>query len=97
MSDRLKFLICWLAACSLVTVVVTIVDKVNAKKKKTRVPEATLLLLALLGGSAAELFTMLLINHKTRHLKFMIGLPVILLVQCGVILYLRQKGIFAAA
>ena len=95
MSDRLKLLFVYLAVCSLVTVVVTVVDKVNAKKKKSRVPEATLLLLALLGGSAAELFTMLLINHKTRHLKFMIGLPLILLVQCGVMLWARQKGFFA--
>lgn len=95
MSDRLKILLVYLAVCSAVTVVVTVVDKVNAKKKKSRVPEATLLLLGILGGSAAELLAMLLINHKTRHLKFMIGLPAILLVQCGVILWVRQKGVFA--
>ena len=95
MSDALKILLVYLAVCSAVTAVVTVVDKLNAKKKKSRVPEATLLLLAVLGGSAAALLTMLLINHKTRHLKFMIGLPVILLVQCAVILWVRQKGVFA--
>lgn len=56
-------------------------DKASAKRHRRRVPERTLLLLAALGGSPAMLLTMLLIRHKTRHAKFMVGLPAILILQ----------------
>lgn len=65
---------------SLVAVVATVLDKHRARHHKWRVPEATLLLSAL-GGSAAMLITMRLIRHKTRKKKFMIGIPVILILQ----------------
>ena len=74
-------LVCW-AVISLVTVIVTVYDKIAAKKRpKHRIRENTLLLLALLGGGLAEYVTMLLIRHKTKHKKFMIGLPVIIAAQ----------------
>ena len=74
-------LVCW-AVISLVTVIVTVYDKIAAKKRpKHRIRENTLLLLALLGGGVAEFATMLLIRHKTKHKKFMIGLPVIIAAQ----------------
>ena len=76
----------YLAVISLVTVIVTVYDKIAAKKRpKHRVRENTLLLLAVLGGGVAELVTMLLIRHKTRHKKFMIGLPVIIAAQATTI------------
>ena len=59
----------------------TLLDKHRARQHLWRVPERTLLLLAALGGSPAMLLTMLMIRHKTRHAKFMIGLPAILVVQ----------------
>ena len=80
------------AAISLVTVIVTVYDKIAAKKRpKHRVRENTLLLLGLLGGSLAEYLTMLLIRHKTRHKKFMIGLPVIIAVQAAAVVLLYYK------
>jgi uncharacterized membrane protein YsdA (DUF1294 family) len=61
------------------TVILTIYDKIAAKKRpKHRISEAMLILLALLGGALAEYVVMKLIRHKTRHKKFMIGLPVII-------------------
>ena len=70
----------------MVAIIVTIYDKIAAKKRpKHRIRENTLLLLAILGGAAAELVTMLLIRHKTRHKKFMIGLPVIIVAQAAAI------------
>lgn len=66
---------------SLVAVVATVLDKHRARHHKWRVPEATLLLLSALGGSAAMLITMRLIRHKTRKKKFMIGIPVTLILQ----------------
>jgi uncharacterized membrane protein YsdA (DUF1294 family) len=69
----------YLAVISLIAVIVTVFDKIAAKLKRRRVPEATLLFLSLIGGSFAMLLTMLLIRHKTRHLKFMLGIPAIIL------------------
>ena len=56
-------------------------DKQRARKKRWRIPEATLLTVAILGGSAGCLLGMRLCRHKTRKPKFSVGLPVILLAQ----------------
>lgn len=56
-------------------------DKQRARKKRWRVPEATLLTVAILGGSAGCFLGMRLCRHKTRKPKFSIGIPVILLAQ----------------
>lgn len=71
----------YLALVSLFTAIVTAADKIKAKKGAFRVPESTLILLALLGGSVAEYAVMRLIRHKTLHKKFMIGLPLIIIIQ----------------
>jgi len=71
----------YLAAISLLAVVLTLRDKRAAKKKKWRVHESTLLLIAALGGSVAMLLTMHIIRHKTKHSKFMVGIPVIIALQ----------------
>lgn len=71
----------WLILISLISVIVTVADKVKAKSGSQRVPEATLMLLSVLGGSFAMLVTMLIIRHKTKHPKFMVGIPVIILLQ----------------
>lgn len=71
---------------SFITAVVTVYDKKAAKSRpKHRVPEKVLFLLALCGGSVAELLVMLKIRHKTKHKRFMIGLPLIIVVQVVVI------------
>ncbi|MBR6408045.1 MAG: DUF1294 domain-containing protein [Clostridia bacterium] len=75
-----------LAIISIISVVVTVSDKLRAKKHKRRVPENTLLLLSVLGGSAAMLITMLTIRHKTKKLKFMAGIPAIMILQ-GLLIY----------
>ena len=71
----------YFSAISLITFTVTALDKFFAKKKMRRIPEATLLSLALFGGAVSEYITMKLIRHKTLHKKFMIGLPVIIALQ----------------
>lgn len=71
----------WLILISLISVIVTVADKVKAKSGSQRVPEATLMLLSVLGGSFAMLVTMLIIRHKTKHPKFMVGIPIIILLQ----------------
>ena len=72
----------WVAAVSLISVIVCIYDKIAAKKfPKHRTREATLLLLSALGGSVVMFATMLIIRHKTKHVKFMLGIPVIMILQ----------------
>ena len=71
----------WIGVMSLVAVILTVSDKIKAKRRAWRVPEATLLIVSALGGSVAMLLTMLLIRHKTKHLKFMLGIPIIILLQ----------------
>ena len=67
---------------SALSVIATVYDKIAAKcLPRNRVPEATLLLLAALGGSLPMYVTMQIVHHKTLHKKFMIGIPVILAVQ----------------
>lgn len=74
----------YLAAISLISMIVCIYDKIAAKHNpKHRTREATLLLLSALGGSVAMFATMLIIRHKTKHIKFMLGIPVIILLQAA--------------
>ncbi len=77
----------YLAVISLISVVVCIYDKIISKKNKVelRIPEKVLLLLSALGGSVAMFVTMLLIRHKTKHLKFMLGIPVIIILQAALV------------
>ena len=60
---------------SLLAVCLAVYDKYAAKRKKARIPEKTLFLTALFGGSLAMLFTMLVIRHKTKHKRFMWDFP----------------------
>lgn len=71
-----------------------LVDKFKAKKKLWRIPEATLMGFALLGGSVGALLGMYTVRHKTRHPKFTVGIPVILTVQLAalIFLFLRNGG-----
>ena len=79
----------YFVAISFITAVVTLADKSKARRNKWRVPENTLMLLGLFGGAAAEYITMKIIRHKTKHAKFMIGLPLFILLHIAlVILYI---------
>ena len=83
----------YLIIMSLIAIIVTVKDKISAKMDTSRTPEKTLLIISALGGSAAMLLTMFLIRHKTRHAKFMIGIPLIIALQAVVIFYLNKWGI----
>ncbi len=82
----LLFLLAYVLIVSLVSACVTVYDKWAAKKRpKERTRESTLLLLSALGGSVAMLLTMLGIRHKTKHIKFMLGIPLIIVLQIALI------------
>lgn len=63
------------------------IDKLKAKKNKWRIPERTLIGVAVVGGSLGALAGMLVWRHKTQHAKFYIGVPVIIVVQIALVFY----------
>lgn len=81
----MKYFLIYLAAVSLAAAIMTVSDKSRARKHKRRIAEKTLFGTAVLGGSAAMYLTMLLVRHKTKHKRFMIGLPLIMIVQTAII------------
>ncbi|MBQ8524211.1 MAG: DUF1294 domain-containing protein [Clostridia bacterium] len=82
----LKATLIYLAVISLISALITVHDKRAAKRSKRRVPERTLIIFSLIGGSVAMYMTMQLIRHKTRHAKFMIGIPVIIVLQLAAVI-----------
>lgn len=69
------------------------IDKMKARKGKWRIPEATLLLLAFLGGSIGAFAGMEVFHHKTHHRKFTILVPVFLCLHAGTAMYLLFSSI----
>lgn len=78
--------IAYLIVISIISMIICIYDKVISKKNdvKLRIPEKVLLLFSALGGSVAMFITMLIIRHKTKHVKFMLGIPIIMIVQIAI-------------
>ena len=78
-------LLYYLIVINVVTSLVYGIDKWKAKQGSWRISEATLLILAIIGGSIGALLGMKVWHHKTMHKKFKYGLPLILLVQTALI------------
>lgn len=87
----MKLFILYLIAINLVTFIVYAIDKRKAKKGTWRTPESTLLLLAAIGGTIGALLAMYLLRHKTKHKKFFIGVPALLVLQLIVAFYLYNQ------
>ena len=66
-------------------------DKQKARRGAWRIPEATLIWVAILGGSVGSLLGMYLFRHKTRHLKFTVGIPLILFLQLALVIALFKS------
>ena len=73
----------WLIAVNAAGFVIFGYDKRCAVEHRWRVPEKTLFLTALLGGSVGSYVGMVVFRHKTRHWKFWVGIPAIMLLQCA--------------
>lgn len=77
---------------NVITFVVYGIDKLKAKKGKWRVPETTLLLLAIVGGSVGAWCGVKVWHHKTMHAKFKYGIPLIMAVQVDLLLCLMTRA-----
>lgn len=73
----------YLLAVNILAFVLFGADKQKARRNAWRIPEKTLILSAVIGGSVGAILGMRFFHHKTRKAKFAIGVPVILLVQIG--------------
>lgn len=76
-----EFLLLYLLIVNALGFVLMLVDKFKAKKNLWRIPEATLMMVAAIGGSVGSLIGMYTARHKTKHPKFTVGIPLILAVQ----------------
>jgi uncharacterized membrane protein YsdA (DUF1294 family) len=81
----------WLLLINLATFLVYGADKRRARKGAWRIPERTLFLLPLLGGSAGALLGMYIFHHKTKHWYFKFGIPLILLLQIALFVWWQVK------
>lgn len=72
---------------NVITFIVFGIDKLKAKKRLWRIPEATLLLMTLAGGSIGAWCGMIVWRHKTRHWKFRLGVPAIFILHVALIVY----------
>lgn len=80
----------YLLGVSLLACVLTVWDKRRARRGGWRVSEKTLFTVALLGGAAAMLTTMRAVRHKTRHRRFMWGLPLIIVAQIAAMILYKE-------
>ncbi len=81
----------YLILINLVTVIVFGVDKRKAINHKWRIPEKTLFLLAIIGGSIGAIAGMYTFRHKTKHWYFVVGMPLILIIQLAVAFWLITR------
>ena len=91
MNTLHSYLTYYLLAINAVAFIMYGIDKYKAKKAKWRISEATLLLLAVLGGSIGAWMGMKVWHHKTMHKKFKYGIPAILLMQIALMAYLHMN------
>ena len=96
MEDIWLIILIYLAAINLFGLIIMGVDKSRAKRRKWRIPEATLFLVAIIGGSIGSIAGMYLFRHKTKHWYFVVGMPVILVLQiiAALIMYFAPLNLF---
>lgn len=86
--DVITLLAAYFASVNFIGFALMGIDKHKAKKRAFRIPEATLFIIAVIGGSIGSILGMYTFRHKTRHRSFVYGMPFILLVQIALIVAL---------
>ena len=83
-----KLILLYLLTVNAIGCLLMLADKRMAQKKLWRIPESTLMMVSVIGGSIGSLAGMCAFRHKTKHLKFTIGVPIILAFQVALIILL---------
>ncbi|MDO4303685.1 MAG: DUF1294 domain-containing protein [Bacillota bacterium] len=86
--DVITLLLSYFAAINLIGFALMGIDKYKAKKRAFRIPEATLFIVAIIGGSIGSIIGMYAFRHKTRHRSFVYGMPFILIVQIALVIFI---------
>ncbi len=81
MTNVITFISAYIILVNIIGFLLMGIDKYKAKKRGFRIPEATLFIVALIGGSIGSIVGMYLFRHKTRHRSFVYGMPLILILQ----------------
>ena len=92
MNELVRMVLVWLAAINVAGFALMGLDKWKAKRGAWRIPEKTLFLVALLGGTPGVMAGMRCFRHKTKHWQFSKGLPVLLTVQIAAAAWLAGRG-----
>jgi uncharacterized membrane protein YsdA (DUF1294 family) len=87
MDILVKIIILLLLLLNSTGLAIVALDKYKARKRLWRIPEKTIFLAAIAGGSLGVWFGMLIFRHKTRHKKFTIGIPLIIFLQLAAAYY----------
>lgn len=87
-----KFILIYLVVINIIAFAMMGIDKRKAIKRRWRIPEKSLFLSAILGGSIGAIAGMQLFRHKTKHTKFVIGMPAILILQIVIIVAISTTG-----
>lgn len=93
MMDPITFLIIYFIIMNIVGFAIMGIDKRKAIKRTFRIPEATLFIVALIGGSIGSIAGMQVFRHKTRHWYFVLGMPAILIIQIALLVLLLTSPI----
>ena len=92
---ELKYIIIigYLVVMNIVGIAVMGIDKSKAQRGAWRIKEATLFGVSIIGGSIGTLLGMYMFRHKTKHIYFVIGMPLILILHIALAVFLFTKGI----
>ncbi|MDD3238762.1 MAG: DUF1294 domain-containing protein [Lachnospira sp.] len=90
---RIYLLLIYLAIMNIAGIIVMAADKKKAKKHTWRIPERTLFLVSILGGSLGTWAGMYLFRHKTKHWYFVVGMPLICVIHVGLLVAAWHYGI----
>ena len=91
--NAITLIIIYLVVINFMSFIMMGLDKYKAKKRAWRIPESTLFVLALIGGSIGSIAGMHLFHHKTRHWYFLYGMPAILIIQILIVIALATSPI----
>lgn len=91
--NAITLILVYLIVINLISFAAMGVDKARARKRSWRIPESTLFVLAIIGGSVGSIVGMHLFRHKTLHWYFLYGMPAILIIQILIVIILATSPI----